>query len=607
MPFAIQRNASVAAAAAAAATAAAAAAAAAAEMGLAFPLAVFSDVEDNKSLLAMLIGQGLQTNLKLTEAARAGAPHSEGEKNAAVTTMADILDKPTLSPVDASLLLVTACGFRAVVDPTDATAVKLLSDSPAIWGAEQAAVIVQSLLELYDSDKGEALDAVYRTLATRIPMVRLALIVLLAKNWRTTPIDGDAKTAIDTLDAKRLEVFSMYKSFGVLVDHSSPDADMHQTCQQLLTGGIVNRGKYMISCTAAVKAYAEAGYTPGAHPDFKNLAVPVQNSLLARAGLPSGPSAASGLGMLGSAGHPSVPSGQTALNTSAAGIFAAAQGHMGSGQSSTDTIFQGHAPGAAAQASFNPNVPLPIRHIPPEDPANIASCAKTGDFTRDPTPQERQAKHAQSDMVLQANGSWRAYSSTKAAAMPVDVAQLLLGGHRLGHWSVAEGRWSPAVRLAHDKHIHHIVSLVRSGAYTWATACAVENDFREKVHCNEITSFADRTALANMFVFAATKATPVKQPADESAKAQATRDKRKRQREAAKAKKAAKAAEGGGKSTGRKDFLKLRKPLKDTNGDTLCFDFQIGKCTRTACSFVHGCGVCGDSSDGHAGKDCPDN
>ncbi len=45
-----------------------------------------------------------------------------------------------------------------------------------------------------------------------------------------------------------------------------------------------------------------------------------------------------------------------------------------------------------------------------------------------------------------------------------------------------------------------------------ATACAVENDFREKVHCNEITSFADRTALANMFVFAKNKETPTKPP-----------------------------------------------------------------------------------------------
>ena len=606
MPFAIQHNATVTAAAAAAATAAAAAAAAAADMDLVFPLAVFSDVENNKSLLAMLIGQGLQANPKLAAAARAGAPHSEGEKNTAVAVLADILDKATLSPVDASLLLVTACGFSATVDPNDAASVKLASESPSIWGAEEAAVIVLSLLELYDSDKGAVLDDVYRGLTTSVPMVRLALIVLLTKNWRTTPIDGDAKTAIDTLDAKRIEVFGMYKTMGALVEHSSPDADMNTTCQQLLTGGIVNRGMYMIDCGAAVKAYAKAGYTPGAHPIFKNLPVPVQQNLLARAGLPSGPSAAAGLGMLGGAGHPSVPSGQTAINTSAAGIFAAAEGHMGSAQSSANTIFQGQAPGTAAQL-FNPNVPLPIRHIPPEDPANIASCAKTGDFTRDPTPQERQAKHAQSDMVLQANGSWRAYSSTKAAALPVDVAQLLLGGHRLGHWSVAEGRWSAAVRLAHDKHIHHIVSLVRSGAYSWATACAVENDFREKVHCNEITSFADRTALANMFVFAVTKVTPIKPPVDESAKAQAKRDKRKREREAQKAKKAAKAAGGGGASTGRKDFLKLRKPLKDTAGDTLCFDFQIGKCTRAACSFVHGCGVCGDSSDGHAGKDCPDN
>ena len=103
-------------------------------------------------------------------------------------------------------------------------------------------------------------------------------------------------------------------------------------------------------------------------------------------------------------------------------------------------------------------------------------------------------------MVLQANGSWRAYSSTKAAAMPVDVAQLLLGGHRLGHWSVAEGRWSPAVRLAHDKHIHHIVSLVRSGAYTWATACAVENDDVSPAAFGGVHLVFDRAQLALRYV-----------------------------------------------------------------------------------------------------------
>ena len=563
------------------------------------PLPTFVKSSDDGTLAAILVvNPRTQGGTNLKGFYEALADRSDDEMQADLGHYGAVYVDPTLDANTASVTLAFVLGYHFEV--TDSKPVII---SAHAWTSDQAAEMMQWLVARFTNGAdGDKLNAAFAAIDPKWHPRSQAL------GLRSIAADS---TIIDYKSPLSVLVNSWVVG-GIMIDNS-PGAILTKLVSQLSADGAgFARISILNDIVPTLRDFADSSPgSPGAHPlthaAFRELGPALTANLLSKAGL-QGPvrdpnaelSSRIGTGhpFTFSAAAPSSTSTSPPFNPLAAPpqqLFQMAQPNMG-GTSGQAQLFGAAQPGT----SLGPDVPIPTRTIPPPDPNNPLTAALANDFLADPTPQQQVLAMHTADLVVQVDGTFRRRATSATSPELQSCTDLLYGSHRMGAYSVATGRWSQDTRLSHDKFIHFLSKLHSEQHRPWPVVRTVYKKFMLGVHTLEISSFGDRSALANLFTFAR------QADSNHNPKPKLTKAERRAQHEA---NQNIKTRQPKRKTDDDKDEEKpkrkrwnLLEPF-EKDGKTICFDFQLDRCKKgAACARNHVCGICGTA--GHTAGKC---
>ena len=563
------------------------------------PLPTFVNSSDDGTLAAVLVVNPRTQGGPILKSFYEALPErSEEQMQSDLAHYGSVYDVPSLDANSASVTLSFVLGYHFEV--TDS---KPDIKSAHGWTSDQAAELMQWLVARYSNGAdGDKLNSAFAAIDPKWDPRSQAL------GLRSIAADS---TTIDYKSPLSVLVNSWVVG-GIMIDNS-PGALLSKLVAQLSADGAgFARIAILNDIVPTLRDFADSSPgSPGAHPlthaAFRDLGAGLTADLLSKAGL-QGPvrdpnaelSSRIGAGHPFAFSAPPPPSTSTSppFNPMAASpqqIFQMAQQNMG-GTSGQAQLFGAAQPGT----SLGPDVPIPTRTIPPPDPNNPLTAALANDFLADPTPQQQVLAMHTADLVVQVDGTFRRKATSATSPELQNCTDLLYGSHRMGAYSVATGRWSQDTRLSHDRFIHFLSKLHSEQHRPWPVVRTVYKKFMLGVHSLEISSFGDRSALANLFTFAK------QADANHNPKAKLTKAERKalhdaNQNDKTRSTKRKPGDDKGDDKPKRKRWNLLEPFEKD--GTAICFDFQLDRCKKgAACARSHVCGICGTT--GHTAGKC---